>query len=243
MITNQTCGSLLGGLAVLATGLALAWPASHSPTLAAASSVCGEEPASNEVILFQHAPFREPCQRIRTGRYDSASAFGLPNDSLSSLKVGTNARAILFSDSGYRGERCVLGPGAYSNLSSLGFNDRTSSIRVDPTWLNCNKPPSFSVAVFQHANYKGDCTVLGVGRYDHSAQFGMANDSISSLIVGSGVIVKFCSDANGKGRCQRFGDLNAVPTLVGSGVGNDAISSIYVPYCGRLQPPCGPSEP
>jgi hypothetical protein len=86
------------------------------------------------------------------------------------------------------------------------------------------------VALFQHADFKGDCTVKGTGTFNHTAEMGIANDSISSLIVGGGVIVKVCSDQNLGARCERFGNLNDVHTLVGSYVGNDAITSIEVKW-------------
>jgi hypothetical protein len=120
--------------------------------------------------------------------------------------------------------------GSFSGLSRFGFNDRTSSIRVDPIWLDCQNPPPFSLAIFQHANYGGDCTVLNIGSYPSSTRFGLAGDSISSLKVGRGAIATVCSDANGSGRCESFGDWNVVSTLTGSYVRNDAISSIYLRY-------------
>lgn len=211
---------------VVALGLGWGGLAPGSPATAAGCP----DPVSNDVVMFQNASFGDPCRTLYNGPYASSADFALPNDSISSLKVGPSVKVTLFSDSGFSGERCVLYSGSFAALSSFGFNDRTSSIRIDPIWLDCQNPPSFSVAIFQHANYGGDCTVLHVGSYPSSTKFGLAGDSISSLKVGRGAIVTACSDANGGGRCESFGDWNTVVTLVGSYVGNDAISSLYVRY-------------
>lgn len=50
----------------------------------------------------------------------------------------------------------------------------------------CTPGPN-QVAFYEHPNFQGKCAVLGVGRYKNAEEIGIANDSISSVKLGSGV--------------------------------------------------------
>ena len=55
-------------------------------------------------------------------------------------------------------------------------------------------PGTKQVAFYEHRNYKGKCSVRGIGQYRTPKEIGMANDSISSVKVGSQVKVALCKD-------------------------------------------------
>jgi hypothetical protein len=52
-------------------------------------------PGPDEVALFMNPKFDPPCERRSFGRYDSPKEIGLPDDSISSVRVGKNVRLTL----------------------------------------------------------------------------------------------------------------------------------------------------
>ena len=80
-----------------------------------------------------------------------------------------DARVILFDASDLRGESVAIA-GANSALSRSGFDDAAVSMIVEGgRWLFCTE-----------AYFRGECTVLGPGRYRSLREFGL-DRSISSL--------------------------------------------------------------
>src|SRR5262245_16046397 len=64
-------------------------------------------PTPNQVAFFVDANFRGKCVIKGAGDYPNAGAIGLPNDSISSVKVGTNAQVVLCKDNDFKGD-CIL---------------------------------------------------------------------------------------------------------------------------------------
>ena len=90
-------------------------------------------------------------------------------------------------------------------------------------------------SLFRDASFSNDCVVINAGcaTFNHARDMGFANDSVSSLKVGAGFILKVCENADLGGRCQDFGNGNIVDHLTGSGgqVHNDSISSVQMWSC------------
>jgi hypothetical protein len=94
-----------------------------------ASSQCDVGPS--QVALFEHENYRGRCAVREAGTYPAASAFGLPNDSVSSLKVGDAVWATLCRDDGHAGP-CEMFDADRPRLAGTGIgNDTASSLRVD----------------------------------------------------------------------------------------------------------------
>jgi hypothetical protein len=87
-------------------------------------------PNANQIALFYDANYRGRCVLRNIGGYPSVSSTGLPNDSISSIIVGQNVRAVLCRDVNYRGT-CESFAGNVANLgnSRIG-NDQVSSVQV-----------------------------------------------------------------------------------------------------------------
>jgi hypothetical protein len=60
----------------------------------------------------------------------------------------------------------------------------------------CRAPNDLEVVVYEDANLKGACQILGIGAYPNTSAFGGRNDKISSLSVGNGVRVALFKDSN-----------------------------------------------
>ena len=105
-----------------------------------------------------------------------------------------------------------------SSKSLGGWNDKTSSAiieKVSPkksTSIRC-RPNANQVAVYEHVDYKGACSVLGVGSYKNSSQIGVANDTISSVLVGRNVAIVGYKHTN-FGSTNFYSDEN-IPYMVG----------------------------
>ncbi|MFK5977364.1 MAG: beta/gamma crystallin-related protein [Rhizobiaceae bacterium] len=116
------------------------------------------------------------------------------------------------------------------------------------------EPGPKEVSFFQHPNYEGACSVLGVGKYPNSKAMRIKNDTISSFKVGSQVTVTVCKHAT-KGtvtnrffsdpqKCQTHKKSNGF--IKYNRVGDNSISSAMVlprfgGYTGTTNGACKPS--
>lgn len=99
-------------------------------------------------------------------------------------------------------------------------------------------PNADEVAVYQHSNYRGICSVLQMGDYNNSTQLRMKNDSVSSIRVGENAQIKACRHARTNtvtGGLRWFDDPQSCQTfardvvnLNDTRLGNDTISSASV---------------
>jgi len=198
---------------------------------------------SGQVAFFEHGKYKGACVIRGVGRYENSNGIGIGNDKISSVKVGSGTQVRLCRDNGFRGG-CELYTKSAPSLK--GMNDKTSSAIIEKvvptksTAANC-RPNANQVAVFEHSEYKGACAVLGVGNYKNSSEIGVANDTITSVLVGSNVAMVGYKNTN-YGSVNFFGDKN-VPYMkgkdspnplkgkvveVGTPGGGDSISSIRV---------------
>ncbi|MEN6464085.1 MAG: beta/gamma crystallin-related protein, partial [Syntrophaceae bacterium] len=168
----------------------------------------GDEPA---VDIYEYVNYQGMHKQLGIGRYNIGE-IGLPNDSLSSLRVGPGLKVNLFENGDFTGSSVSY----VHDTSSIGsFNNKTSSIVVEAV-------QSPVVEVFERADYKGRCCVLGPGGYD-VAGIGLPNDSLSSLRVPRGLEVTLYENAGFAGANVRY---TANTSFVGSF--NDKTSSIRV---------------
>ncbi|MGQ9555968.1 MAG: peptidoglycan DD-metalloendopeptidase family protein [Anaerolineae bacterium] len=87
------------------------------------------EPTGNQVALYVDAGYRGQCVRLGVGEYPNPRAVGLPNDSISSVKVGSEVQALLCKHDNFI--ECESFQSSDDNLTdnSIG-NDQVSSVRV-----------------------------------------------------------------------------------------------------------------
>lgn len=146
---------------------------------------------SGQAAFFEHSKYKGACVIRQLGRFSNSRGIGIGNDKISSIKVGPRTQVRLCRDNNFKG-----GCKTYTNnMASLGgMNDKTSSATIEkivPTKnssVNC-KPNANQIAVYEHVRYKGACALLGVGNYKSSSEIGVANDTISSVLVGTNVAV------------------------------------------------------
>jgi hypothetical protein len=206
--TSSTCPEDCGGQTL---------PAACAP---------GAVPGPDEAVFFTDANFQGTCQIKKSGEYRTSSEIGLPNDSISSFRVGGNVQVILCRDIDFLGY-CLIRAEDENFFNPLGVgNDEISSLKVQPRGtLEC-PPASDQAAFFMHPRTLAPCTVKGVGRYSTLGAIGLPNDSISSILVGKDVDVVICVDVDFLGDCSTIRgpnrtDLESFPI-------DDKISSVIV---------------
>lgn len=190
-------------------------------------------PNANQIALYVDPNYGGQCVVKETGDYPNPSAIGLPNDSISSIRVGSSVKATLCKDDNYGGG-CETFTGDDPDLGNNGIgNDQVSSVRVES---RCS-PNANQVALFVDPSYTGQCVVKDIGQYSNPNAIGLPNDSISSVKVGGSVQAVLCRDDGYGGGCETFtGD---DPDLGGNSIGNDQVSSAKVEQ--RAQPPSPPN--
>jgi len=190
-----------------------------------------------QAAFFEHGKYKGACVVRNIGRYSNSNGIGIGNDKISSIRLGRNTEVRLCRDNNFKG-----GCSTYtkSTESLRGMNDKTSSAVIakkpspsSSSSVTC-KPNANQVAVFEYTKYKGACAVLGVGNYKNSVEIGVANDTISSVLVGRNVAMVSYKNTN-FGKVNRYIDKNTsvIPgkrPLKGglNRNGGDEISSIKV---------------
>jgi len=141
--------------------------------------------------FFEHGKYKGACVIRQIGRYSNSRGIGIGNDKISSIKVAPRTLVKICKDNDFKG-----GCTTYTkSMPSLGrWNDKTSSaiiekvVPIKNASVSC-KPNANQIAVYEHVNYKGACAILGIGSHKNSSEIGVANDTISSVLVGKNVAV------------------------------------------------------
>ncbi len=198
------------------------------------------EPAARQASFYMDANFQGRCVIKNVGDYPNSNAIGLPNDFISSARVGADTQVILCKDNDFKGDCILLDKDrSFINDPQVG-NDAVSSIKVQPLGTNQCVPSPNQASFFVNANYLGQCVVKDIGDYPSSGAIGLPNDSISSIKVGANAQTVVCKDNNFGGDCILVtGD---IPLLSGDRVGNDQISSAKVQRRGASACVPGPNQ-
>jgi hypothetical protein len=192
------------------------------------------DPNADQVALFVDPDYGGQCVVKGVGEYLNPAAIGLPNDSISSLKVGGNVQATLCRDDNYGGG-CETFTGDDSNLgdNSIGDN-QASSVKVESRACS---PGADQVALHADTSYGGSCVTLDIAEYPNPGYFGpVGNDNAESVRVGSNVQAVLCEHDNYQGRCETFTSDDA--NLGDNSISANVVSSAKVQS--RSQPPAQP---
>jgi hypothetical protein len=173
----------LPGLALLAAAL-VTLGAAEAHAQESCDSFPGPEPPPDSIRMYSGQNFGGDCIQLRAYAYPHAgywnfSTFGW-NDRVQSLKVGSAVRVKMFLDAAFTGYRFTV----YSN-SPLLPTTLSSSARLEDAITSeaCDDLQEGEVAVYEHANFSGDCFIFqtqpNFGFVFHL--LGFANDAISSF--------------------------------------------------------------
>jgi hypothetical protein len=165
-----------------------------------------DSPGPWEVFIFSDKDGGGKCRVLTPGLYPDWSHMGLPDNWMSSYKVGEYVRGTIFKDSVYRGSLELITkqpPPEYHNngFQNLpdGWNETISSMRVELSAHPCWKLRADEIALFSGPdptkNFPDptksfdDCIVLPVfagdgltpNKFPSSMYMGIADNSISTI--------------------------------------------------------------
>ncbi len=194
-------------------------------------------PGPKEAIVYSSPAF---CKKLPIGTYPNSSSFApLANDSISGVKVGSDASIKLFRHAWFEtktmDDYAILWESTWSLPSTI--DHATSSIVVEPKGdSQCHRseyrPQTGQVTLYTRAGFtfsfsSGDqCITKNVGSYPTTAEVGMQNDSLSAIKIGPGTGVTVCRDANFGGVCETF--TSDVADMSFTKVGNNKATSYRV---------------
>ncbi len=150
---------------------------------------CASNPASNEVTFFKKKLFGDPCFTRPVGNREDKLT-GWKNDSISSIRAGSQAQVMYCKNRHLRGNCRVLTAGQEEpNLKGSGLNDRITSFEIYADGTILCDPGADQVSLYVKKYFLGQCKVLDKGKYLNHVDFGLPNNSVSSVRVGSNVQV------------------------------------------------------
>jgi len=184
-------------------------------------SCSNPNPSSNEIVLFENNDYGGACKHLGIGEYPNPGSLGFTNDSVSSIKVGSEVKGTLCKDDNFSGG-CEEFTGDDSNLSDNSIGDnQVSSAKVESR-------PGYPVTLYKDPNYAGGgCAIIGAGWTNICDGY---NDTASSIKIQSGWSGRVWEHGNREGASRCFtSDVSDFSGLQfnenGSGNLNDAISS------------------
>ncbi|HPJ29786.1 MAG TPA: beta/gamma crystallin-related protein [Methanothrix sp.] len=136
--------------------------------------------------IFEHKNFKGRSQELGIGKYD-INLLTIGNDAVSSLKVPSGLRVILYEHSRFQGKSKTFSGGNHGTVDD--FNDKTSSIIV--------ADESKIITLYNGFNWAGGKQQnLGIGRYDVDVlKGGVGNDKLSSIWIPDGITVRLYADS------------------------------------------------
>jgi hypothetical protein len=188
-------------------------------------------PRDDQAAFAVDPNFRGTCIVLGVGDYPTATSTHLPNDSISSIRVGANIQVYACRDENFSGA-CTLLHGSHANLTGDPVGDNAiTSIKVQGlgTPLPCDPGP-LRVAFYVDPQFLGACKMLAIGDYPTATSTGLPNDSVSSIRVGPGAQVMVCVDEYYGGNCSLV--TSDIPNMNATTVGDDHLTSAKVRQLG-----------
>ncbi|MEW5868517.1 MAG: hypothetical protein AB1894_04525 [Chloroflexota bacterium] len=190
-------------------------------------------PNNDQIALFVEPDYKGDCVVKNYGDYRNSGSIGLSNDSISSIKVGANALAVICEHDDYYGS-CNIFTGDDSNLSDNGpGGEWVSSVWVD------NRNPSYKALLYENSDYSGAaCGITGAGGGDMCS--GLDNTT-SSIRILPGWSARVWRDPgyNGPNHCFTSSDHHLGDNNFDDGSSMDNQISSFIAYNQSNCPPVG----
>lgn len=183
-------------------------------------------PLENQVTFYQHPDYRGKCATKNIGDYSNSASLGIPNDKMSSVRVGRNVQVELCRDAGYRGT-CELFSHDDSSLKDNDIGDNTvTSARVQSKGTVACAPSDNQVSFYSHPHFLGQCITRDAGSYPDHNTIGIPKDTMSAVRVGRNTEVILCRHANYGWPCEAL--THNYSDLRNTAVGDNEVRSVRV---------------
>ena len=196
-------------------------------------------PNADQIALYVDANYGGSCIVKGIGEYPNPSSIGISNDSVSSIKVGSNVKAYLCRDDNYGGT-CDTLTSDDPNLGDNGIGDNQLSSGKVQTKTSGNP-----VVLYQDPNYSGaSCGLSGESWQNFCTG---QNDSYSSISVQSGWSTRVWqnTDRTGASRCfsGSIANLSGMSFTENGNYNLDNEISSFAAYNSSNCPSLAPSTP
>ncbi|HUK45575.1 MAG TPA: hypothetical protein VLV28_09785 [Gaiellaceae bacterium] len=202
-----------------------------------AAATTGCSPSSTQAALFTSANYGGSCANYSVGAYPSVSANGgIPDNSATSIKVGSSVVAVLHKDPSFGGttddswQTFAASDSSLTNNYWQGTDNDADDVIAGTTsalWVlqtGCT-PGASQVAVFDLASYGGGCVLIGQGTFASMVAAGVPNDFVGSLKVGSAAKVQIYKNTSQGGSSCTYNPGQQTTTIC---FGDNQASSITV---------------
>lgn len=199
------------------------------PGLTGEESTFSFQSASNSNFYLRHRNFVMRCESGSGDLFQKDATFRVVGSRMFSVNYPNH-----FIET--RGEKVVITTTSKAGETNLFYFQQTYSISANNILKKFRRtPPKYDIAVqiFQHHNFTGKRTDLGVGRYDTRALIakGAKSDDVSSIIVKPGYRAILYIDWNLKGKSAVFkAGRYRLADMIAKGIPNDSVSSIAVEF-------------
>lgn len=187
-------------------------------------------PSESVVSAYDNGDYQGNVSHLLPGEYDvDVLQQGVGNDKISSLKIASGYRVTLFNDYQFGGDTRVVTAQETSNLKSIGFNDATSSIMVEPL------PMEPVATVYSDVDYQGSSQDFYPGEYDvDELDRGVGNDNLSSLRVRQGYQITLYTNNQYGGESRAL----TQDSVYLDGSFHDSVSSLRIEAVNPLDDTC-----
>lgn len=174
-------------------------------------------PAESEVAFFMGENYQETCIIRGVGRYDDPAALGLPNDTISSVKIGSRVRVRICANDG-NNSPCDQFENNIPNLGPTTVQNNTAS--------SAEITSRGGIALCDGNNGSGDCRYYGAGAtgisYYNMSDQGFDNRTRS---------VRYDSDWAGLYHIVLYVDQNQTGALYHA---DNSVGDLGTPYSGNI---------
>lgn len=101
-------------------------PVKHSPDQHFATTLSA---TASSITVYEHKNYRGKSKVFSAGNWNKHTLSPVGNDKISSIRIPSDMKAILYEHDTYRGKKITLTK-SYADLHKLGFGDKASSLQV-----------------------------------------------------------------------------------------------------------------
>lgn len=188
-------------------------------------------PNVDQVTFYTGRNYSGQCVTWNAAQFPTASSMWISNDSLSSVKIGSNMQVEICQDENYGGG-CTWLTQSDADLNDIGWDNVASSAQV--LRLGSCIPNADQVALYTGPHYSGQCITWNLAQFPNAAAFWLPDNSVASVLVGAHVQTYLCSDNNYGGTCKWVAASDGDLSDIGM---NNTISSVQITWL----PSCSPN--
>ena len=155
----------------------------------------GLSQASAQVVVYTECNYSGNAQTLKVNSYINSTKIGLPDNSISSIKIPAGYKATIYTDANMKGREVALTENQKCLPSIL--NDAISSIIITKTSTNIAN--GGKISIYSSCNYRGKAYQFAPNNYSDLRK-SLGNNLPQSFQIPSGLQIELYSQKNFKGK-------------------------------------------